>query len=163
MQQQARSTGKTTRLAITAIANALNYPNKVITVKDHYNTQIAHKELCNTIKCMVDVLGLKHFVINPYAHEIKYQQPNQTYIELYEQGKALEVYNESTDTWEDCDPVTQVFPQHLRFRIKPESKYWVFRRLDCTYGITARKFATLNEAQTHNPLVEIIGEFECKN
>lgn len=160
---QARSTGKTTRLAITAIANALNYPNQVITVKDHYNTQIAHKELCNLIKNYVDMLQLKHFVINPYTHEIKYQQPNQTYIELYEQGKALEVYNESSGEWEDCDPIAQSFPQHLRFRIKPESKRWVYRRLDNTYGITECKYYTEEEAQASNHLVEIIGEYKCKN
>lgn len=160
---QARQTGKTTKLAITAIANALNNPNQVITVKDHYNTQLAHKELCNLIKNYVDVLQLKHFVVNPYSHEIKYQQPNQTYIELYEQGKALEVYNESSGEWEDCDPIAQGFPQHLRFRIKPEAKRWVFRRLDNTYGITECKYYTEDEAQACNHLVEIIGEYKCKN
>lgn len=160
---QARRTGKSTTLAIHYISQALNNPNQHINVQDHYNTQLAHKELCNTIKCMLDMLGLKNFVINPYTHQIVYQQPHQTFIELYEQGKDLEVYNESTDTWQDCDPIAQCFPQHLRFRIKPESKYWVFRRLDSTYGVTARKFATLSEAQTHNPLVEIIGEYRWKN
>lgn len=160
---QARRTGKSTRLAITAIADALNNPNNTITVKDHHNTQLAHKELCNTIKCILDVLGLKHFVVNPYVHEIKYQQPNQTFIELYEQGKALEVYNESTDEWTDCDPTAQGFPQHLRFRIKPEAKRWVFRRLDNTYGITECKYYTEDEAQSCNHLVEIIGEYKCKN
>lgn len=160
---QARHTGKSTTLALTYISQALNNPNQHTTVRDHYNTAAAHRELCNLIKNYVDVLGLKYIVINPYTHQIIYNQPNQTFIELYEQGKELEVYNESVDTWQDCDPIAQVFPQHLRFRIKPESKYWVFRRLDCTYGVTACKFASLDEAQTHNPLVEIIGEYKCKN
>lgn len=160
---QARRTGKSTTQALTAIVNALNNPNKHITVYDHYNTQLAHRELCNLIKNYVDVLQLKHIVINPYTHQIQYQQPHQTFIKLYEQGKALEVYNESTDTWQDCDPIAQCFPQHLRFRIKLEPKYWVYRRLDYTYGITQHKHTSLDEAQQHNPLVEIMGEFKCKN
>lgn len=119
---QARCTGKTTKLALHYIALAMNNPNCHTTVRDHYNSMAAHKNLINLIKNYVDILGLKNFEINPYTHQILYKQTNQTFIELYEQGRALEVYNESAGEWQDCDPTTQGFPQHLRFRIKPESQ-----------------------------------------
>ena len=156
-------TGKTTQQALEAIALALKNPNQLFNIKDHHNTQATNRELCNIIKCMIDVLGLKYITINPYTSQMEYHQPNQTYIQLYESGKELQYYDISTDCWVDCDPLQQAFPPSLRFRVRPQLKRWVFRRLDSTCGVTEPMYMTKSEAQLALPGVEIIGEFVCKN
>lgn len=160
---QARQTGKTTKQALDAIAWVLKNPNQLYNIKDHHNTQAATRELCNLIKSTVDVLGLKYIELNPYTHQMKYVQPNQTYIELYESGKELQYYEFDSDSWVDCDPLSQGFPNGMRFRVKPELKRWVFQRLNGTCGVTEAKFLTKSDAQLALPGVEIIGEFVCKN
>ena len=157
---QARLTGKSTQQALEAIAWVLKNPNKLFNIKDHHNTPQANRELCNIIKNYIDRLGLKRIEINPYTYQLRYDQPNQTYIELYEAGKVIQFHDVCTDQWFDCDPIQQHFPPTMRFRVKPQLKRWVYRRLDGTYGITEQKFITKGDAQLSQPLTEIIGEFK---
>lgn len=57
-----RCTGRTTRLALTYILTALATPHQWVTIRDHYNTELAHRMCADKVRQMCEALGLNHMV-----------------------------------------------------------------------------------------------------
>lgn len=83
-----RRTGRTTQLAIQALADVLKHPNYPIYPKDHHNTQQSHKELLSLCRLMVEKLGLEHIQFNYSNTSMVYKPLQWEYQWVYElEGK----------------------------------------------------------------------------
>ena len=67
-----RCSGRTTGLALEAIGQALQNPESEIQVRDHYGTEISHKNLLDMCACIVKKMGLEGFSYNKPLLSIKY-------------------------------------------------------------------------------------------
>jgi hypothetical protein len=62
-----RRTGRTTALALKAIAEAIENPWVWVPLKDHHNTILANESMSNIVRSMVHVMQLEHFVFRKGA------------------------------------------------------------------------------------------------
>lgn len=70
---ETRQTGRSTALALKALGEALQNPGYSIYIKDHHNTQHAHRELLNLCKQMAEKLNLKYIEFNLSNTSITYR------------------------------------------------------------------------------------------
>lgn len=127
----ARATGRTTKTAIWYINSAIQNPGKTFTITDHTGIPEVSKSLARQIRVMLEQLNLTGFDVSYTT--IKYNQPHQEFIKMYEAGKRLEVYR--YNRWEDCNPVEQTFNPTQKFRVKHIPQY----QIDLTNAIKAGK------------------------
>ena len=69
-----RCTGRTTAIALSLIAQAIDNPNEAVRIVDHAGTRPAHDHLARQILSICEALRLEHMQVRPKALTLTFER-----------------------------------------------------------------------------------------